>query len=174
MTYTTIIQKYPKIFPSTWTDLGIGEGWNSIIACLCSNAQHHIDYSRKTRKNVLHYNRALVASIKSGSIDPLIRYHDPKLAHWAVKYAQADFDKNTPKTVPDACPQISVVQIKEKFGTLRFYYDGGDEKISTMVEMAESMSGYMCDSCGSPASTSSAKGWLSTRCESCSSPENKA
>ena len=47
-------------------------------------------------------------------------------------------------------PQVVASQVKEKFGGLRFYYDGGDEHISGAVSMAESMSFTTCDVCGSP------------------------
>tara|TARA_B100000900_G_scaffold407158_1_gene419377 strand:- start:186 stop:476 length:291 start_codon:yes stop_codon:yes gene_type:complete len=39
----------------------------------------------------------------------------------------------------DACP-FYVVQIKEKFGGLRFYYEGGDKYVEGLVTMAESYS----------------------------------
>jgi hypothetical protein len=55
-------------------------------------------------------------------------------------------------------------QIKEKFGTLRWYYHAdarplGDE----IIEAAERLSGRICDVCGAPGRTSG-KGWLATRC----------
>ena len=62
------------------------------------------------------------------------------------------------------CPQVIVEQVKEKFGTLRFYYRGGDEYISGLVSMAESMSGVTCDVCGAPGETGG-QSWISTRCE---------
>jgi hypothetical protein len=61
---------------------------------------------------------------------------------------------------------VIVGQVKEKFGTLRFYYDGGDDTIQHFVNMAEIMSAFMCDTCGSPAETGG-KSWLVTRCEPC-------
>lgn len=67
-------------------------------------------------------------------------------------------------TVPDAVDQVVAEQIKEKFGTLRFYYKGGDEYISGLVAMAESMSGVTCEECGTPGSTSG-PGWISTLCK---------
>jgi len=37
----------------------------------------------------------------------------------------------------EVIPQVTVAQIKEKFGGLRFYYDGGDDQIQGMVTMAK-------------------------------------
>ena len=50
----------------------------------------------------------------------------------------------------EVVPQVIVDQVKEKFGSLRFYYSGGDDVIDGMVRMAESMSGVTCEVCGSP------------------------
>ena len=61
-------------------------------------------------------------------------------------------------------PPVTVVQVKEKFGTLRFYYDGGDDKIDGMVRMAESMSAVTCEKCGKPG-TSTGGGWIKTLCD---------
>lgn len=43
---------------------------------------------------------------------------------------------------------IIVTQIKEKFGSLRFYYNGGDQYIAGLVAMAEAMSKLICEQCG--------------------------
>jgi hypothetical protein len=59
--------------------------------------------------------------------------------------------------------QVVVAQIKEKFGGLRFYYEGGDEQISGMVRMAEAWASHACEECGAPG-TSGGKGWIRTLC----------
>jgi hypothetical protein len=63
-------------------------------------------------------------------------------------------------------PQVTLDQVKEKFGTLRFYYTGGDEHISGMVRMAESMSAVTCESCGNPGEQTRG-GWIKTVCKPC-------
>ena len=62
--------------------------------------------------------------------------------------------------------QVTLDQVKEKFGTLRFYYTGGDDVIDGMVRMAESMSGVTCEECSAPAKTHGS-GWICTICASC-------
>ena len=59
--------------------------------------------------------------------------------------------------------QVTLDQVKEKFGTLRFYYTGGDDFIRGLVAMAESMSGVICEECGKPG-TSTGGGWIKTAC----------
>jgi hypothetical protein len=45
---------------------------------------------------------------------------------------------------------VSIAQIKEKFGTLRFYYDGGDDHVEGMVDYAEYLSSITCEVTGKP------------------------
>jgi hypothetical protein len=59
--------------------------------------------------------------------------------------------------------QVTLDQVKEKFGTLRFYYSGGDDTIRGMVCMAESMSSVTCEECGKPG-TSTGGDWIRTVC----------
>jgi hypothetical protein len=66
--------------------------------------------------------------------------------------------------IPDEVPQVHVAQIKEKFGGLRFYYDGGDAVIDGMVRMAESWAAHSCEKCGKPG-TQRSGGWIRTLCD---------
>jgi hypothetical protein len=61
-------------------------------------------------------------------------------------------------------PQVTVSQIKEKFGGLRFYYDGGDDEISGMVRMAEAWADASCEECGAPGKSRNG-GWIRTLCD---------
>lgn len=60
--------------------------------------------------------------------------------------------------------QVVVEQIKEKFGGLRFYYQGGDDKIRGMVIMAEAWAGHHCETCGKPGRQREG-GWIMTLCD---------
>jgi hypothetical protein len=60
---------------------------------------------------------------------------------------------------------FSVSQVKEKFGTLRYYCPGSDS-IYRFVNLAESLSEVTCELCGKMgATTESIHGWLSTVCD---------
>lgn len=67
-------------------------------------------------------------------------------------------------TIPEEVPQVTVNQIKEKFGGLRFYYSGGDEQISGMVRMAEAWADIACEECGA-SGTRRSGGWIRTLCD---------
>jgi len=60
--------------------------------------------------------------------------------------------------------QVTVAQIKEKFGGLRFYYSGGDEAIDGMVRMAESWAARSCEECGAPGKSRDGS-WIKTLCD---------
>ena len=60
---------------------------------------------------------------------------------------------------------ITVTQVKEKYGRLCFYYYGGDDVISGAVMLAEKMSENICEICGNKGSIDYDAGWLSCRCE---------
>ena len=64
-------------------------------------------------------------------------------------------------------PQVTVTQVKEKFGTLRFYTKDEDDMQMGMIWFAETMSGRICESCGCPATTSNEGGWVNTLCAKC-------
>ena len=67
-------------------------------------------------------------------------------------------------SVPDAVHQVVATQIKEKFGTLSFYYSGGDDYIDGMVRMAESMSAVTCEQCGASGRLRGSC-WFYTACD---------
>lgn len=67
------------------------------------------------------------------------------------------------------------VQIKEKFGTLRAYCDGGDSVIYTIINAAEDLSANTCEECGTTEKVKrrSNKGWIYTSCDEHSKESKK-
>jgi len=58
------------------------------------------------------------------------------------------------------------VQVKEKFGGLRFYVEGGSEAVWKAIDEAEALSERTCEWCGEPGTTRRG-GWSYTLCDSC-------
>lgn len=83
---------------------------------------------------------------------------------WKNNTAEARLkDSQNTLAIPAKVPQVVVAQIKEKFGGLRFYYEGGDDYIRGMVQMAEVWADHSCEECGAPGK--SRKGsWIKTLC----------
>jgi predicted HicB family RNase H-like nuclease len=61
-------------------------------------------------------------------------------------------------------PDITVSQVKEKFGGLRFYYSFNSDQAENIVREAERRSTQICETCGAPGKLGARGGWWSTRC----------
>ncbi len=67
------------------------------------------------------------------------------------------------------CPEfpgdlMHTVQVKEKFGTLRFYMNCETNAISKLIEEYEVKSSHICEYCGKSGSTRPG-GWVRTLCD---------
>jgi len=75
---------------------------------------------------------------------------------------------STPNHIPVA------LQVKEKFGGLRFYVNNATDVHETLINFAEAMSYRICETCGA---TQGAKcrtsGWHRTLCDSCANAEGR-
>ena len=144
-----------------------GDGWYNILNQLMGNIQHHIDWKRRQRANALQFNRCLKRAL-NGDKAGLIWYNTYGEAPTSHTYesVEREIERAEFRNVPEAVPQVTLDQVKEKFGTLRFYYTGGDEYISGLVSMAEAMSGCTCEECGNPGKRNGG-GWVRTMCEPC-------
>lgn len=61
---------------------------------------------------------------------------------------------------------VKFTQIKEKFGGLTIYYDGGNEYVRGLVGMAGCWSYNTCEMCGEKGSKRG-KGWITVLCDKC-------
>jgi hypothetical protein len=65
---------------------------------------------------------------------------------------------------------VVAAQVKEKFGTLRFYINGTPpdkfDEIHAIINEFETKSGETCESCGQPG-TRKGGSWVKTSCDSC-------
>lgn len=65
-------------------------------------------------------------------------------------------------------PNFIVSQVKEKYGTLRFYYYGGSDKIGDLIDKAEGESAKICETCGTRRDVKRRNdGWVTTLCLVC-------
>jgi len=83
-------------------------------------------------------------------------------------------------------PQVVADQIKEKFGTLRFYYHTEEndtnhpykgetrssDYLSGIISFAESMSSMICENCGDHGEITR-NGWIKVRCKNCTDNKEK-
>ncbi len=60
---------------------------------------------------------------------------------------------------------VTLTQVKEKFGTLRIYWMGEDEHFEGYVDFAAVLSAHICEVCGKPGELRNRKGWVKTVCD---------
>jgi len=146
--------KYPLIFKDRNADmrttamcwgLECGDGWYNIIDVLCGllTSEYHSAQSR--------YDYLIEAGVGG------ILYGTKTVTQEAIDVAKAKLDEETLK-VPVA------VQVKEKFGGLRFYVQAATDAHYQYISFAESMSYRTCEQCGAPGKRYT-DGWHTTLCD---------
>ena len=73
--------------------------------------------------------------------------------------------------ITKADPEVIALQVKEKFGTLRFYITAYSEigdtgEVFDLIDEAEDASEKICEECGAPGKLEG-KMWFKTICEKC-------
>jgi hypothetical protein len=61
--------------------------------------------------------------------------------------------------------RFRVLQVKEKFGTLRFYVSGHTDAIDRRIAEAQEESSRTCEICGQPGRRHEAGGWIQVTCD---------
>jgi hypothetical protein len=125
--------------------LECGDGWYNIIDTLCGL----LTYEYRSAKN--RYEHLMEVGVGG------VLYGTKTVTQESIDDAKAKLDEETLK-VPVA------VQVKEKFGGLRFYVQAATDKHYSYISFAESMSYRTCESCGAPGKTYT-DGWHTTLCD---------
>lgn len=153
-----LVQKYEPLYcdryaPMTHTAMcwgfSVGDGWFNIInrlsALLCSewlNAKADYDYM-KDREGCLMFDG------KPSEFNTIIT---------------AERIQSAKTAMDEAVEKVPVVtQVKEKYGTLRFYTSASTNEQRAYINFAESMSAVTCEVCGNKGKRSG-YGWVATRC----------
>lgn len=150
----------------------VGEGWREPLVAplieycvraktLPNNGGH---YFRPYTERIVRWlwNHWSVPPFWMGGWAKNLRY---RFIHWAItrpgeKYAQTAYYGHENGIAPE------ILQVKEKFGGLRFYTSGSNDFFNGMVAMAEAASYRICEQCGKPGKPRSG-GWILTLCDDC-------
>jgi hypothetical protein len=62
--------------------------------------------------------------------------------------------------------EIHAVQIKQKYGTLRFYMSEDVLRITNLIQDAEALSSQTCETCGKPGKMRG-RHWFEVKCDEC-------
>jgi len=149
----TLCAKYPQIFRDRNGDMRTtlmcwgfecGDGWYNIIDILCGK----LTGEYRSAKSRYEFIKDRLGEKKFG---------DKVITQEEIDAAKLTMDEEVLK-VPVA------VQIKEKFGGLRFYVQAATDKHYNYISFAESMSYRTCEQCGAPGKTYT-DGWHKTLCD---------
>ena len=164
-----LFERYPKMFdnhnsrePFPMFGVECGNGWFDLLDSLCSHIQAKIDRTQRQNELDCRYNQML-EHLRDGRYD----LFDDWTRGWSsaqIEQFRNQLDVAKGRVVTEVIPQVVVEQIKEKFGTLRFYFRGGNEKIYDLVEFAETLSGKICETCGNPGHSRGSR-WVYTACD---------
>lgn len=69
--------------------------------------------------------------------------------------------------------KIIIEQVKEKFGTLRFYCSFYTDELENLINDAEKKSDITCELCGSTDNVGKTGGWITTMCYNCAKKNAK-
>lgn len=149
-----LCERYPLIFKNRHASMresamcwGFehGDGWFHVLDTLCAllyapyrEAVEEYEYAREYEGTVPYEGAEVITAI------------DVERARLAKVVAA------------DAIPVA--MQVKEKFGTLRFYVGGASEQAYHYIEFAEALSARTCEECGAPGQTRGS-GWVRTLCD---------
>lgn len=122
----------------------------------------------------LHYRQWRLDK-KKRSINPNNKWAESKkyLAYydipegWKRSFGKLMLDEINKVVKEDGLKDYHIEQIKEKYGTLRWYDCGGNKKIDRITSAFEQLSGNICLLCGKPDVKMTTCGWYYPCCKEC-------
>jgi hypothetical protein len=137
----------------------VGDGWYDLLAEAAVKLEplckaEHDKYAHLEKPWYKHVRTVLY---KTAKITPLF-----KALYWLINKLIPNL--NNPFHWYGGGPRAS--QIKEKFGTLRFYMTYATDAMYAITDRAEKQSSVTCEECGKPGKLRG-RGWVYTRCAKC-------
>ena len=93
--------------------------------------------------------------------------------YWLINRLCSNLQWNTDhNNTSGKYPQVVAVQVKEKFGGLRFYIESASDAQYAVIDFAETLSEYTCEKCGSVKDVGQTTiRWVTTLCKECAERE---
>lgn len=137
--YQQLQQNHPSLFQKSGdVEFSIGDGWVDIIDVLCGLISNRLENAKQRLK-------------------------------YALENPDAKFNESIAELetiVADELEKLpTLAQVKEKFGGLRFYINGGSDEVHNYIDFAEAMSYHTCEECGAPGESRN-EGWIKVLCDS--------
>ena len=77
------------------------------------------------------------------------------------------FGEDLVREINAADPEVEIVQAKEKYGSLRFYYHPSSDAVDEIISKYEALSEHICFYCGKPDVPRTVAGWIEPICRDC-------
>ena len=136
--FEQLVRDNPDLFEKSDEEyFGVGNGWYNVLRILCGFISHDVNQARRRLQFALD--------------NP-----DNKFAE-----SIPELEKKLEQAIEEL-PTIE--QVKEKFGTLRFYVAGGNASVHSYIEFAEAMTSITCEECGAPGESRN-DGWVKVLCD---------
>lgn len=157
-----LMDTYPSLFRGPFY-FEHNDGWFSLINDLCAVLHTYNQREESRVAAILQRNKA-IENAKNGNwelFENLHKYHS-EFSREALRSVFASEPVQDESTLQ--LNLITLSQVKEKFGTLRFYCNGATEAALGAIDLAETMSSTICETCGAPGQLTGT-GWLFTACD---------
>lgn len=174
-----LIKRFPMIFADRYADMSqtcmcwgvtCGDGWYDILYLVCLGIEEEYNKLYPWYKRI--YHRLAFEFV------PRWNRFISKQPEWMMKtmyWNQPDGIKTFFKAKRFYLHMPSwakASQVKEKYGTLRFYLTFGTDKMHDYAELAERLSENTCETCGKYGELRG-NGWYYTACEEHTKEEHK-
>ena len=164
-----LLTKYPELFPKEEREphepfslfgFECDVGWYDILdnafAVICSRY-------RQAKKDVLFWRKN--AANMEETVARRLSWDKNVTEEWIKNDTINNLYNSIKNEEKEEGKLPRFVQIKEKFGSLRMYFDGGNyELVSAVTDFAERMSEITCEVCGSKGKTYQTR-WHKTLCK---------
>jgi hypothetical protein len=156
-----LVRKYAPLYRDRYSDMqytamcwgfSVGDGWFTIINNLSFLLLRDYLDAKKEFEDI--NNRIGELKFKFDGATP--SKHNVIITQDTIDQARTkmlEVEKNVPV----------VTQVKEKYGTLRFYVNGATDSQYKLIDFAEYMSETTCEICGNKGKLVG-QGWFSVRC----------
>jgi len=155
-----LVLKYPLTFAHRYRSmqetcmcwgLEVGDGWVKIIDDAASKIEPILEKLRETATvcDCYHENSSHDENGKCKEVST-----------WRGETTHCRCEKFVPYL-----PTSS--QLKEKYGTLRWYWTSYTKEIDDIVDQAEELSAKTCEECGEPGKIRDESYWVTVRCDKC-------
>jgi len=156
----SLYEKYPILYqeinlPATQTCMCWGfscdDGWYDIIDRLSAKLEEE-------NNKITKYKNGRIVKIFKFLYDMLeyLKINNILYRHWRIKLNRLAYPEH-----------IIAEQVKQKFGSLRFYINIWDDKLHKWINEAEEESINTCEACGSKDQVEMTKGWIRAQCRKC-------